>query len=137
VKDIVQRIRERTPVPNPFHIGEVCQFLVKDNPELRGKGGCWCIVTEVHSFGCSIRAFDGEYLVRIENLQLLDYSPAQKEVMHRLCERLNRFDWANLEQAAQVVLENLGHLNRPYLSSLEEKLLSLIESEGGTTHQQE
>ncbi|MGH2412924.1 MAG: hypothetical protein ACRDEA_04350, partial [Microcystaceae cyanobacterium] len=94
VKDIVQRIRERTPVPNPFHVGEVCQILVKDNPELRGKGGCWCIVAEMRDFGCSVQAWDGEYFARIENLKLLDYSPAQREEVHRLCERLNCLDWA-------------------------------------------
>lgn len=42
VKDIVERIMERTPVPNPYRKGEVCQIIVKDNPELRGKGRCWC-----------------------------------------------------------------------------------------------
>ncbi|MGH2415581.1 MAG: hypothetical protein ACRDEA_18200, partial [Microcystaceae cyanobacterium] len=131
VKDIVQRIRERTPVPNPFRVGEVCQILVKDNPELRGKGGCWCIVTEVHEFGCTVRAWDGEYLVRIENLKLLDYSLAQKEVIHRLCQRLNRLYQAYSEETALAVLASLGKLNRPYLTAIEEKLLRFLEDEGG------
>lgn len=39
VKDVVQRIMERTKVPNTYQIGEVCQILAKDNPELRGKVG--------------------------------------------------------------------------------------------------
>ncbi|MBD0300943.1 MAG: hypothetical protein ICV85_01845, partial [Tolypothrix sp. T3-bin4] len=43
VKDVVQKIMERTQVPNTYQLGEVCQILAKDNPELRGKGGCWCI----------------------------------------------------------------------------------------------
>ncbi|MCC5632603.1 hypothetical protein LC613_33895 [Nostoc sphaeroides CHAB 2801] len=38
VKDVVQRIMERTKIPNTYQIGEVCQILTKDNPELRGKG---------------------------------------------------------------------------------------------------
>ncbi|MGH2413709.1 MAG: hypothetical protein ACRDEA_08465 [Microcystaceae cyanobacterium] len=118
-------------MPNPYRVGEVCQILVKDNPELRGKGGCWCIVTEVLEFGCTVQMWDGEYLVRIENLKLLDYSPAQKEVMHRLCVRLNRLYQAYSEEAALAVLENLGRLNRPYLTAIEEKLLSLLEDEGG------
>jgi hypothetical protein len=37
VKDIVERIRERNPVPIPYIVGEVCIIIVKDNPELRGK----------------------------------------------------------------------------------------------------
>ncbi|WP_313950042.1 hypothetical protein [Nostoc sp. FACHB-190] len=44
VTDVVQRIMERTKVPNSYQIGEVCQILTKDNPELRGKSRCWCIV---------------------------------------------------------------------------------------------
>jgi hypothetical protein len=50
VKDVVQRIMERTQVPNTYQIGEVCQILVKDNPELKGKGGCWAIVSVVNEF---------------------------------------------------------------------------------------
>ncbi|WP_306422111.1 hypothetical protein [Nostoc sp. CHAB 5715] len=50
VKDVVQRIMERTKVPNTYQIGEVCQILAKDNPELRGKGGCWAIVSAVNDF---------------------------------------------------------------------------------------
>ena len=49
VKDVVQRIMERTKVPNTYQLGEVCQILAKDNPELRGKGGSWCIVSHVGS----------------------------------------------------------------------------------------
>lgn len=41
VTDVVQKIMERTKVPNSYQIGEVCQIFAKDNPELRGKGGCW------------------------------------------------------------------------------------------------
>ena len=48
VKDIVQRIKERTqpPVPNPYHVGEVCRIIASSDPELKGKGGIWCIVSE-------------------------------------------------------------------------------------------
>lgn len=30
---------ERTQVPNTYQLGEVCQVLAKDNPELRGRVG--------------------------------------------------------------------------------------------------
>lgn len=55
VKDAVQRIMERTQAPNTYQLGEVCQILAKDNPELRGKGGCWAIVSVVNNFSCSVR----------------------------------------------------------------------------------
>ncbi|QFS50917.1 hypothetical protein [Nostoc sphaeroides] len=68
VKDVVQRIMERTQVPNTYQIGEVCQILVKDNPELRGKAGCWGIVSAVNEFSCTVRIWDGEYAVGLQHL---------------------------------------------------------------------
>ncbi|WP_260446330.1 MULTISPECIES: hypothetical protein [unclassified Nostoc] len=66
VTDVVQKIMERTQVPNTYQIGEVCQILVKDNPDLRGKGGCWCIVVAVHDFSCTVRLWDGELTVGLK-----------------------------------------------------------------------
>ncbi|MEH2255252.1 hypothetical protein [Nostoc sp.] len=54
VKDVVQRIMERTKLPNTYQISEVCQILVKDNPDLKGKGGCWGIVNQVGEFSCTV-----------------------------------------------------------------------------------
>ena len=40
VFDIVQRIKEKIVLPNPYHVGEVCRIIgYKDYPELKGKGG--------------------------------------------------------------------------------------------------
>ena len=40
VKDIVQRIRERTPVPNPYHVGEICQLIpLLSDSENKSKSG--------------------------------------------------------------------------------------------------
>jgi hypothetical protein len=60
VKDAVQRIMERTRVPNTYQLGEVCQILAKDNPELRGKGGCWGIVSQVNEFSCTVKTWNGQ-----------------------------------------------------------------------------
>jgi hypothetical protein len=54
VKSIVDQIRERTPVPNPWRVNEVAMIMVKSNPDLRGKGGCWAVITEVHNFSCTV-----------------------------------------------------------------------------------
>ncbi|WP_226889798.1 hypothetical protein [Nostoc sp. MG11] len=67
VKDVVQQIMERTQVLNTYQIGEVCQILAKDNPELRGKGGCWAIVSAVNDFSCTVRMCDGEYTVGLKH----------------------------------------------------------------------
>lgn len=132
VKSIVERIRERTHLPNPWRIGEVATILVKENPDLRGKGGCWAIVTEVHPFGCTIKTWNGECLVRIENLQELLLSPAQKEEVRSLSERLNRLSQLpELDRGAYPILQSLG--KQLFLTPIEEKLLIVLEEEYGMT----
>jgi hypothetical protein len=130
VKDIVERIRERTKVANPYRLGEVCQIIVKDNPDLRGKGGCWCIITQVNDSSCTVTAWDGLYTLRLEHLKPLDYSDMDCEQMNSVCKRLTRLrDSGKLEQAAASIVQQIGHVKRPYLTPLEEKLLSLLEQE--------
>ncbi|MEH1992117.1 hypothetical protein [Nostoc sp.] len=131
VKDVVQRIMERTQVPNTYQIGEVCQILIKDNPELRGKGGWWAIVSVVNNFSCSVKMWDGEYTVGLQHLKSYNYLPAECEQMQEICDRINRVYSSALEESVQKFLEMLGKLNRAYLTAVEEKLLSLIEREYG------
>ncbi|MHC5763554.1 hypothetical protein [Nostoc sp.] len=129
VKDVVQRIIERTKVPNTYQIGEVCQIVVKDNPELRGKGGCWGIVSAVNEFSCSVRMWDGEYTIGLQHLKSFNYLPAECEQMQVICNRITQVYSSGLEESVQKFLEMLGKLNRAYLTDLEEKVLSLLESE--------
>jgi hypothetical protein len=132
VNDIVERIMKRTKVPNPYRILEVCQILPKDNPELRGKSKCWCIVTQVNDFSCTVRAWDGDYVVKMDHLKSLDYSEDYCKQMVVLCDRLSKLrNQGNLEEAALNVLEQLGEIKRPYLTQVEEKLLSVLEREYG------
>ncbi|WP_256091087.1 hypothetical protein [Nostoc sp. KVJ20] len=129
VKDVVQRIMERTKVPNTYQIGEVCQILVKDNPELRGKGGCWGIVSAVNEFSCTVRMWDGEYTIGVKHLKSFNYLPQECQQMQVICDRINRVYSGELEESVQKFLEMLGKVNRAYLTALEEKLLSVLESE--------
>jgi hypothetical protein len=132
VKDIVQRIQERTKVPNPYRLGEVCQIVVKDNPDLRGKGGCWCIVTQVGDFSCTVAAWDGLYTLKLEHLKPLDYLDMDCEQINSVSERLTRLrNSGKLEQAATSLMQHIGQVKRPYLTPLEEKILSLLEQEYG------
>ena len=132
VKDVVQRIRERTPVPNPNQVGEVCQILARDNPDLKGKGGCWCIVSQVHDWGCTVSTWDAEYQVRLEHLKSLDYSQEERQQIESLGVRMTLLhETGRLDEAALWVLKGLGKLTRPYLIPLEEKLLRVLESEYG------
>ncbi|MDF5720210.1 MAG: hypothetical protein PUP91_06915 [Rhizonema sp. PD37] len=117
-------------MPNPYRLGEVCQFVVKDNPELRGKSGCWCIVSQVNEFSCIVMAWDGEYTLKVENLKSFDYSDADCEQMHKLSLRINKLrNSGKLEDVAKANLKHLGEVKRPYLTPLEEKLLELLEQE--------
>ena len=129
VKDVVQRIMERTKVPNTYQIGEVCQILAKDNPDLRGKGGYWCIVTAVQDYSCTVKIWNGELTVGLKHLKSYDYLPADCEQMQVICDRISLVYSSALEESVQKFLEMLGKLNRAYLTDLEEKLLGVLESE--------
>ncbi|MBW4565352.1 MAG: hypothetical protein KME32_30560 [Mojavia pulchra JT2-VF2] len=129
VKDVVQRILERTQVPNTYQIGEVCQILAKDNPELRGKGGCWCIVTYVGEFSCMVKTWDCELTIGVQHLKSFKYLPDECQQMQEICNRISRIYSDSLEETVKNLLQSLGKLNRPYLTAVEEKLLSVIEKE--------
>ncbi|NJO63014.1 MAG: hypothetical protein HC836_33790 [Richelia sp. RM2_1_2] len=127
VKDIVQQIMERTKVPNPYRVGEVCQFIPKDNPELKGKSNCWCIVTEVKDFSCIVIAWDGEYAIAVQYLKSKDYSDFECEEMKKVCDRMSQLYSPDMEATALVVLKSLGELKRSHLTELEDKLLGVLE----------
>ncbi|WP_306790462.1 hypothetical protein [Tolypothrix sp. FACHB-123] len=129
VKDIVQRIMERTQVPNTYQLGEVCQILAKDNPELRGKSGCWAIVTQVNDFTCTVRTWDGDLTVGLKYLKSYEYLPEDCQQMQEICARINRVYSSGLEESVQSFLESLGKLKRAYLTGLEEKVLRVLETE--------
>ena len=131
VKDVVQRIMERTKVPNTYQLGEVCQILTKDNPELRGKGGCWAIVSAVNEFSCTVRVWDGEYTIGLQHLKSFNYLPQECQQMQSLSDRTSRVYSDSLEETVKSLLQLLGKVNRPYLTPVEEKLLTLLESEYG------
>jgi hypothetical protein len=128
VKDVVQRIMERTQVPNTYQIGEVCQIIVKDNPELRGKGGCWAIVSAVNDFSCTVKIWDGEYALGLQHLKSYDYLPAECEQIKQISDRISRVYSDSLEETVKSLLQLLGKVNRPYLTAVEEKLLSVVEN---------
>lgn len=122
---------ERTQVLNTYQIGEVCQIITKDNPELRGKGGCWGIVAGVNDFSCTVRMWDGEHTVGLQHLKSYDYLPAECQQMQVICDRISRVYSDSLEETVKSLLQLLGKVNRPYLTAVEEKLLKLLELEYG------
>ena len=133
VKEVVQRIKDKERLPITLRVGEVCQIIAKDNAELRGKSGCWCIVSEVYEFSCSVATWDNEYILRPEHLQSLEYSQDECKQMENLGVRMSELhQTGNLDEAALWILNGLSKLKTPYLTILEEKLLALLELEYGT-----
>ncbi|WP_375503442.1 hypothetical protein [uncultured Nostoc sp.] len=76
--------------------------------------------------------WDGKYTVRIDHLKPLNYLESECQQMQKICDRIRRLrENENLEDAGRAVLKYLGELKRPYLTLVEEKLLSMIEQEYG------
>jgi predicted TIM-barrel enzyme len=74
--------------------------------------------------------WDGEYTIGLKHLKSLNYLPAECEQMELISDRITRLRQnENLEEAGRAVLKYLGELKRPYLTQVEQKLLSLIELE--------
>ncbi|MBN3906654.1 MAG: hypothetical protein HWQ35_08860 [Nostoc sp. NMS1] len=130
VKDVVDRIRESTKVPNPYHIGEICILLPKDNPDLRGKTGYWGVVSHVGEYSCTVQTWDGDYTVKIEHLKSLELLDEDCQFMQQLCVRLRQLHQvATRDEAVDWLLQGLGKQAKPYLSSLQAKLLAAVERE--------
>ncbi len=138
VKNVVQRIRDKNQPPIALKVGEVCQIIAKDNPELRGKSGCWCIVSEVYEFSCLVATWDNEYILRPEHLKSLGYSADECKQMENLGVRMTLLhQTGKLDEAALWVLNGLAKLKTAYLTLLEEKLLALLELEYLTNNSSE
>ncbi|WP_208346462.1 hypothetical protein, partial [Aetokthonos hydrillicola] len=130
VKDIVQRIKNRTKKFKCNRVGEVCQIIPKDNPELKGKSGCWCIITRLGDGVCTVTTWDNEYVVKPENIKSFDYLEEECAFMQQLYLRLKKFQlFGNLDTAAYWVLKGIGKLSTPYLTPLQQKLLNVLDQE--------
>ncbi|MEG3436929.1 hypothetical protein V0288_07335 [Pannus brasiliensis CCIBt3594] len=125
----LDRLRERCPVPNPYRAGDICTLLPKGNPDLRKRAGQWCVVVEVHTFSCSVATWDAVIQVKIENLREVYYSPRHREELYRLRERLYRLSKAKHDESVRNFLETLGKIDRPFLTSIEEKFLEVLENQ--------
>jgi hypothetical protein len=133
VKDVVQQIKRKPSLPLPYRIGEVCQIIASDNPQLKGKGGCWCIVSELHDFSVRVNTWDSQYILKPDNLKSYHYSEQECASMEDIGVRMSLLhSTGKLDEAALWILNGLAKLNRAYLNSLEEKLLNLLEQEYGT-----
>jgi hypothetical protein len=118
---------------NPHYVGEVVLIISADEPQLRGRKGCWAIVTEVHEFSCDLQLWNGLVeLIKPEYLKSFDYGEVECERMQELCDRIKKLrEKDELEESVYAFLGFLGKLKRPELTLLEEKLLAVLEAEYG------
>lgn len=115
---------------NSFTTGEICRLVVRNNSQLKGKGGCWCIIDQVYLSTCKVNTWSDEFEVPIENLESLGFDSQQYQAIENIGVRMTRlYETGSLDQAAFWILNGLAKLNRPYLTTLEEKLLELLEEE--------
>lgn len=118
----------------PYQVGDVCLVTAtKEEPQLRGKGGCWAIVTQVHPHSCDLQFGNGTAeLIKPEYLKPMKYTLLQQQQMQELCNRLTRLRAVRgLEPAAMSLLSYLGSKKEPGLTALEAKLLDCLEAEYG------
>lgn len=68
--------------------------------------------------------------IEFEYLQSLNYSLDECRQIQQLAKRLTILaNSESLEKVAYVLLEHLGKIRRPYLTPIEEQLLTVLEQE--------
>ena len=128
---IFDKIRERTKIPVPYSKGEICKIIIKDNPDLKGKGGHWCIVGDVYEFSCQVLTWDGEFIMKPENLKSLDMLEDDSAAMQELCSRLRRLNSIEkIDDIERSILQAMGKRTKP-LTPVQEEVLTLIEKAYG------
>lgn len=130
--DIVQQIKDKQRIPNPRHLGEVCQIVAKGDPELKQFSGCWCIILKVNLHSCAVRMWKMDLeAVKPENLEPMDGVYQDKAAQN--CDRLRRLAdkiYQDFEPTHAAVLEALSRISDPSsLTSKKDRILSFLENE--------
>lgn len=127
VKEAVKAyLEQKYPTINPFSVGEICRIT----GGVKGKRNCWCVVSQVYETECVVDTWDDELVVKSEHLAIMALSSVEREQILDLGERMTRlYEVGELDDAAKWLLQGLEKLNRAYLTSLESKLLEVIEAE--------
>ena len=121
----------------PFSVGEVVRIVTKDHPDLRGKGGCWAIITQVHDFSCDLELWNGRITsIAAEYLVSLELSPVLCEQMKALCARLSKIREVARDPIIFVNLQFLARLKTPELTPIQQQLLEYFEKIQGLRNYQ-
>lgn len=126
VKAAVRQIREelRQNAPNPYKGGEICTVISSD---VTGRKGRWCLVNSVKGAYCHCCDYQGQFKAHCEDLKELELTPAEKEFMVSLRDRLE----ALFESTGDHLKPNrvyFSKLQRGHLSEAETQLLETLEA---------
>jgi hypothetical protein len=117
-------LHQKYPPINPFSEGEICRI----KSGVSGKLHCWCVVAEVSQDQCLIDTWDDRFVVSVDDLMPMKFSPNESEQMLDLGARMTALsEVGQLDEAAMWLLKGLEKLNRPVLNSIEERLLQVLE----------
>lgn len=130
--DIVERIRNKKPVPNPRRVGEVCQIVAKGDTELKKVSGRWCIIVGVNTYTCTVRTWKMDFdAVKPQNLEPIDGASEEKAAL--ICSRIRRLAdkiYEDFDPTHVAALEAFGRLPNPAtLTPKQERLLAFLETE--------
>ncbi|MHC0068764.1 hypothetical protein ACWATR_38885 [Nostoc sp. UIC 10890] len=70
-----------------------------------------------------------EHTVELPHLKSFNYLPQECQQMQLISDHLSRVYSDSLKETIKNLLHSLGKLNASYLTAVEEKLLSILESE--------
>ena len=125
-KAVKTYLNQKYPPDNPFTEGQICRIT----SGIKGKQNCWCVISEVRKDKCVVDTWDSQYVVSVEDLQQMKFTPAESEQMLDLGERMTALaEVGDLDEAAMWVLQGLEKLNRSTLNLIEERLLQALEDE--------
>jgi DNA adenine methylase len=90
VAEICDRQAARGEYHNPWQVGDLCQIHKKGDGTLAKYDGMWGIVREVKTRQCIVKVWDGELLVKAENLEPLELGEEFVAVCDRVRSLMSR-----------------------------------------------
>ncbi|MDV3002702.1 MAG: hypothetical protein N5P05_004357 (plasmid) [Chroococcopsis gigantea SAG 12.99] len=134
LQELKRKLHERSNLPFPYSEGMIVEVVARGVPELKPVKGCWGYIKEIYSHVCAtLMSWNGEYLVRPEDIKEIVFAPGDREKVIKLCDRLYSLAKEDLEKSSRAFLASLGATPKIGLSPLEESLVSTIEKSGNLT----
>lgn len=129
VRSVVEQIKERPLIlATDFCFPGDVFTLTKLVEHERKYNGYPCVAVELKHFTIDVDVYNATLSVKPENLKKID-DPNVRRQLPAIIKRIKRLQQYNLDRSAYPILDLLGR--RTYLTSFEDKLLTLMEHEHG------